>query len=594
MTKGRTKPRKKGSKKKGSAAARKKKTNLWIKRLSLGTDLRLSDTGFKAPFWIMAALLLAITLVLSVNSGVNSDDFWQNKYAKNILPFYTSMGNDTTFLDPSSIGKVHYYGGFFEVIATGTSSLLGFDENDKGYHDIRHIYSGLLGVIAMVLAGLLIAHLMGWKAGLFAMLFLFLTPRFLGHSLMNPKDVPFATAYLTTIYFLTRILLELPRPKTSSLIGMAVGFGIAMGIRAGGLILVPYIFLFLGLDFILRYGVQGIFKERNELIRYAAYAFGTSIIGYAIGILFWPYALMDPINHPVEALRNFSQVWTRIKVLYGGDMIFSSSLPWHYPLVSILRTLPTFVLAGLVLSFVFLKSLLQRLPLLPVCLAYFAAFFPLLYVVANGSTLYDGWRHLLFVGPPIVICSLLGWWVLLEKLSTQLTYSRIAMGALFLMMLEPLIFTIRNHSYPYVYYNAVSGGVKKAFGNYELDYWGVGVKEAFDWLEEEGRVSPDMKDTVTIASNFRYCLSSTVRDRYNGKIKVRYVRLRQRDEVDWDYGIFVNRFVDGSYLRGGYWPTSKTIHMVKANNVPIAIIEQDEDKNAYQGNLALKSRDWDR
>ena len=46
----------------------------------------------------------------------------------------------------------------------------------------------------------------GWLAGLLALLMIFLTPSFLGHSLMNPKDIPFATGYIMSLFFTYRLL----------------------------------------------------------------------------------------------------------------------------------------------------------------------------------------------------------------------------------------------------------------------------------------------------------------------------------------------------------------------------------------------------
>ena len=51
-------------------------------------------------------------------------------------------------------------------------------------------------------------------------------------------------------------------------------------------------------------------------------------------------------------------------------------------------------------------------------------------------------------------------------------------GLLTLTALDPALFIVRNTHYPYIYFNPIGGGLGGAFGNYETDYWGVGIRQA--------------------------------------------------------------------------------------------------------------------
>jgi hypothetical protein len=51
--------------------------------------------------------------------------------------------------------------------------------------------------------------------------------------------------------------------------------------------------------------------------------------------------------------------------------------------------------------------------------------------------------------------------------------------------------TAHLHPYEYIYYNSFIGGVKGAFRDYELDYWGTSYREAANWLNENA--APDSK-----------------------------------------------------------------------------------------------------
>ncbi len=37
------------------------------------------------------------------------------------------------------------------------------------------------------------------------------SPRFIGHAMNNPKDIPFAAAYVFTLYYIVRFQAEAPR-----------------------------------------------------------------------------------------------------------------------------------------------------------------------------------------------------------------------------------------------------------------------------------------------------------------------------------------------------------------------------------------------
>jgi len=52
-------------------------------------------------FWLFSLLVLVIMTLLSINTGINEDDYYQNEYADKILSFYTSFGADETALTNS-------------------------------------------------------------------------------------------------------------------------------------------------------------------------------------------------------------------------------------------------------------------------------------------------------------------------------------------------------------------------------------------------------------------------------------------------------------------------------------------------------------
>ncbi|NJK84314.1 MAG: hypothetical protein HC912_11555, partial [Saprospiraceae bacterium] len=203
----------------------------------------------------------------------------------------------------------------------------------------------------------------------------------------------------------------------------------------------------------------------------------------------------------------------------------------------------------------------------------FAFLFPVLFVIAQGSTLYDGWRHLLFTYPPLVAFVALTWDTALAQFEQKKGILIALLVAMSAMMIEPLIFIVRNPHYPYVYFNPIAGGIRSAYGEFETDYWGVSVKQGLDWMEQQGIVSENMTDTITVISNFSDALDKYAKKKYKGKVKTGYARFRQRYDLNWDYALFASRFVSGTHLKQGTWPPEdKTIHTIDANGVPLLAI----------------------
>jgi len=545
---------------------------------------------WKPLFWAVAVLLLLGALVLANGSGINGDDEYQDDYSEKLVNYYLSGGKDTAALNIPK-GNMQLYGGFFELVTGLTNRALGFTVNDTQYHDVRHWFNALFGWLAMLFVGLFVREVAGWRYGLLALAFVWLSPRFLGHSLMNPKDIPFAMGYAMALYYMLRWLKHMPKYRWGDLAGLAAGIGIALGLRAGGLLLFAYVGLFAGLDFLFKYGLKGLAAKPGIAGKYALIGIAAALVAFGLALLVWPYAMQSPIEHTREALGAFSKFGTRIRVLFQGTNIMSDQTPWYYSIVWIYKTTPIFALLGIAGGLAAFPLLWKRFGPMPVIMAAFAGLFPVFYIIASDAILYDGWRHLLFAYPGLAALAAL-FWVELDIRSGALSRPLVRyalLAVLALAMAEPLIFIARNPGYPYVYFNPLAGGMKGAHGNFEADYWGVSVRQAVERMEKEGllKAKPDGSPLV-IASSFSYNLDKHVGPEYDGKVVTTYVKYSQRYIKDWDYGIFPSRYVRGPQLREGVWPPSKAIFTVDANGVPLTAVLSAGDKDAFRGEQLSK------
>lgn len=137
---------------------------------------------------------------------------------------------------------------------------------------------------------------------------------------------------------------------------LALSIGLAIAVRVGGLLLIPYFAMFaLLLLFFRNYREPGLRSETflQELKRFLLYGIGISLVGYVLAVLLWPFALQKPISNVLLAYKSMSEFSISIRQLFEGTLYWSDYLPWYYTPKFILITIPIAVMVGLVLFFVF-------------------------------------------------------------------------------------------------------------------------------------------------------------------------------------------------------------------------------------------------
>jgi Flp pilus assembly protein TadD len=550
----------------------------------------VSDPMLQKVFWGLSAFALIVLVGLSLGSGINADDKFQVDYSQKLVNYYSSFGKDSTALNLPD-GNMHLYGGFFETVTGFANNALGYKPSDLGYHNVRHASSAVLGWVAMLCAGLFATLLAGQRAGIIALIIMLVSPRFVGDSLMNPKDIPFAAGYIMAIYNMVAVMDRMPDPRRWNLIGLVVGLGIALGTRAGGLLSFGIFGMFAGLHFLLKNDGFKAFSEAKILKKYALITLGVAAAGYVFALVFWPYALQAPFKNPFVALSKFSELEVKIRVLFEGTNMMSDKTPWNYAIKWIAYTIPLAALIGFVGSIFLLPKMMGRLNPLWVMLAFFAAIFPVFYVVYKNSVIHDGWRHLTFAYPPMVVCAAL-FWNELAQIFSEKKYAQWAVyGVTGLLCVDAAAFIVSNPKMPYVYFNPVVGGTAGAYGQFETDYWGISTRQGIEWLESQGILKPDMQEMVIIATNMYYS-TKQLTAKYGDKVKVKYMKWEKRCDDAWDYALYPTRFLDGSTLQKGKWPPDNAVHIVKAGGAPILAVLKDNGKNCALGMAASKLGDW--
>jgi tetratricopeptide (TPR) repeat protein len=507
-----------------------------------------------------------------------------------LVNYYSSFGKDTAALYVPD-GNMHLYGGFFEVITGYTNKMLGFDEMNFAYHQVRHVFSAFFGWVAILCIALLARYIAGGPAGVFTLLLLFFSSRFIGDSFVNPKDIPFAAGYAMALYFMARVLDGLPKPNKWHLAGLAGGLAIALAMRAGGLLPFAYLGMFAGLHLVLKSGFGSVFNVKS-LKPYVIYAGLAGVAGYFLAVLFWPYALQSPFKNPFVALAKFSELEVKIRVLYEGVNVMSDKTPWHYPIKWIFYTIPLAAIVGFAGYVVLFKSMTKKYQPLWVFMLLFAAVFPVAYIIYKDSVIHDGWRHLTFVYPPLAAAAGVFWGTMWNRFAEKKTIQYVVAGAFALLLVDSAFFMVRNAPNAYVYFNPLIGGVKGAYGQFETDYWGISTKQAVEWMEKEGILSDDMEQPIVIASNMWFSVKRMTA-KYGDKVIIKYLKWEKRCDDAWDYAIYPTRFIDGATLQKGNWPPANAVHVVEVGGAPLMAVIKDNGKNCSLGIASMKLGDWE-
>lgn len=539
-------------------------------------------------FTVLSITVCLLLCFMSFDFGVNGDEKFQVNYSKKLWNYYSTFGKDTSALYVPE-GNMHLYGGLFDLTAISLNKLMGLDnEFTPEFHYTRRVLCAVFGFIAMLFASLFARQIGGWPLAFMTLVFMLFSPRFFGDSMVNPKDIPFAAGYIMALFFISRFIRELPRPGIGSMAGIILGVMIALNTRAGGLLLIVYLFFFTAV-FLARKALKNDPFTKRDIIISGLYTLGVGFLAYLAGILFWPYALTHPFTHPLKALSEFTSQPITMTVLFGGAHINSGNLPWNYLPEWIIRTVPLFSIFGLFFFIRLLKKREHDIPFLELFILVFAALFPIVYAIFKQATLHDGWRHFIFIYPPLVLIAAVGWFLWFTSFRSK-SFRIVSFVLLAGLLSENLFALFSLHPYQYAYFNPLFGGIKKAYGNFETDYWMLSVKEASNWLKKQERVELNKKAN-TVVTNGIYPAQVYLGDTAN-KIKLNYTAYYDRSEKYWDYALFYSRFIHRNQLLNRSWPPEGTIHIVRAGGIPVCAVVKRENQEDYLGFEAMKRNDY--
>jgi len=532
----------------------------------------MGKKGVDIVLLILGLCLLVFWITKGLEAGVSGDEYAHHKHANDVVDYYASFGQKQAALN-TPVTNLKYYGQSIDNLSALIVRFFGF----KDVFITRHILSIVAGWFIMIFTFLLARKIGGIWVGILAVLFLLLSPRFIGHSFNNLKDIPFALAYLMSVYYIIKWIQQLPETSKGKDLMLIFSISLGISIRPAGMIAICYFALFLLVWYFYNY-------KKIKVSSLVSNFFFIAGAAYIVGLLFWPYALENPIWHPIQSHFVMSNYPVTLRQLFEGKLYWSDQLPWYYIFKFIGISTPIPIVVLFMLSPIFFhKGLKKEINHSILIGMFFVIFFPLLFIVIKSSNLYGGARHLLFIYPIIcIVTSLLV--AAFMKVNKPLLPRIIVVGLLLIGFYHSAKAIIHNHPLQYTYFNQFVGGLKGAQGNYETDYYYTSLRVASEQLLDS--ICVDKRDTLIIASNFRidpYIKSSAQ------NIKYIYTPYYERGNVNWDYGLFVPAHLYPYDEKSIHWPDEFMMFDVEIDQVPLCIGLKRRCKNDFKAFEALKN-----
>lgn len=454
--------------------------------------LRLNQRSF--VLFISALLftaMLAINFIVHKDYGISVDEQAESltgmvnakQIAKtfNIFPFLQSS---TPFIPSPAQHENSFYGAGLQIPITMYEVAKGHVPNAAFWFN-RHFYTNIIFSFG-VMAFFLLCHELFNSIGLalLAAILLYSHPRIFAESYYNIKDIGFLSSFVIAQYASLRFY-EQPSWRRTLLCALTLGFACSVRIGAGiiGIVLFPFYLAKpdgLGLKSLLS------FLALTVLTAFFLVLFYPASWGYPGGFFLYFLDVIKKMSH---------YPWAG-DVFYLGKTGIATQLPWHYlPTWMFVSTPLPVVVPSLFgvwhLAFLQAAQNSERIKKIFLITLQSLALFPV--VILLSSTVYDGWRQFYFMYPGMVILAVYGIRSYFQMIRSIKFLPEASGLVLVLLFLSQLSYMRDLHPFQNVFFNEIARPV--AAQAFELDYWGLSERKAFEKLLElkpDGQISYEL------------------------------------------------------------------------------------------------------
>lgn len=530
-------------------------------------SIKTKDDVFKYLFYLSMLVFAFLMCLMSLETGVSEKEI-QNQHNAELIYNYYATGDTAALQKP-------FLSTHTQIIDFLCCCAGKWFQIDAIYH-LRHLVNAVFGWLTIFLLGLFLMDLFSWRAAFFGAFFLFISPHYLGQSFYNLADIPFAFFYLLAVFQIYLFSKELPIVKWRRVVYITLTILAATAIHIGGLVLLHYLLLFGFLAFILQNPIKKLFTKKYffNLLKLMGILLAIVAVVYLVNIA---YPLHSFRLANVGARQSIIKMFDNqeiISFLWGGEIISSEKLTVGFVLKKLQITLPLIIIIGIIIHFMFIKTILRTIHIFPILLIIYVLIFPLWKLSGLTLNLSDGWSLYLMIYPIIILYSVAGFEGILRRIDDRYT-NVIIVGAICLLSFMPLRHTLLHPRYVNIYFNEISGGIHSNFGRFTLDPGEQSNNRASKWLTkylhntEEYRC--DTLPKIEVLTDGSAGCDYFFRNDTN-RIHLVHADFNMRDSLCWDYFITFADNVPPPYLRSGAWEKEDAIHRFFVERQQIAAI----------------------
>jgi len=421
---------------------------------------------------LILVLILALGLATVADYGITTDEPLRMRSAW--LWWDALAARDLSGLPDDA--RAHY-GALFDLLGQLVWHVhhkwFGGDDEFLG----RHLLCFLAGWLGLLGTYRLAHRLAPQPTPLLALTLLVLAPRWYGSSFAQPKDIPFAAAWVWGVLATVRAVQA---PGHGATVRAAVLAGVATAVRPFGALLLP---LMAGaLMFVAPVAGRARWLARHWLLLFG--------VGALAIVALWPVLWTRPPWHVARSIAALSRHDAGSPSLFFGAVYPHDAAPAAYAAVWTAITLPWPTLLGLACAAFVAITALRRRPPRALWLSWAVIglwiLVPLVTPAVRTVSLYDTSRQLLFVVPAVCIAAAAGLVAALRRLAAR---SRRLAGAAALLLalggLEVVARMVHLHPYESLYFGPLVGGLRGAHGRFDVAYHAETYREGLTWIRRE-------------------------------------------------------------------------------------------------------------
>lgn len=467
--------------------------------------------------FIFFFLFFIIGLLIHKNFGISNDEPFQRSVGYYwYISIIETFSNDTEYIDYLkqkfnsmywanylNDGNLIQYGILFDTLSAFIEELFNI-KNDQDAFYLKHFLTFIIFFVSSIFFYKIIDGRFNNK--LFAVLITFIfisSPRIFAEAFYNCKDIIFMSFCVISLFF---ALKNFEYFNYKNLLFFSFFAALATNIRVMGIFLFVLFVIFIIFDSI----------EENKFSKKKLYNLLVLLVTFPLIVyIFWPFLWDDPVNKLIFTIKSFANYDWPGEVFYLGNFYKGSNLPWHYIPVWIIVTTPILILflffgGFFKISNIFFTNFLNLSEKNKLWINtnqkkdFFVLFFllsPIFLVIILNSTLYSGWRHLYFVYPCLIYFSGIGLKTIF-KINIFKKNKIIIISTIGILVLNNMMNLVKYHPYQNIFFNILAE--KKANTKFEIDYWGLGNKEALQFLLKRKNRSGEIKVRVASFTPLQY------------------------------------------------------------------------------------------